>query len=242
MKPYYEHAGITIYHGDCREILPHVSGDATITDPPYNVGINYGPGSGADRRTPDDHDDWLSSAFASASAPELVWFPGKVNVFRSASVIERAGLRPHWMLGWHRKEFAGDRWLGGPAICWEPIVWATRRDKPEFEKRFGHGGRDFLVVNSTHGDPWSDLHPCPKPIKVMRWLVGLFVPEDGFVIDPFMGSGTTLRAAKDLWRKAIGIEIEERYCEIAAKRLEQEVLPLPMAAHNGVLDVPQLPF
>jgi DNA modification methylase len=67
-------------------------------------------------------------------------------------------------------------------------------------------------------------HPCPKPLKLMRQLVSSLSTDDGVVVDPFIGSGTTLRAAKDLGRKAIGIEIEERYCEIAAKRLGQEVL------------------
>jgi hypothetical protein len=74
-------------------------------------------------------------------------------------------------------------------------------------------------------------HPCPKPIKVMTWLINRSSRENETILDPFMGSGTTLRAAKDLGRKAIGIEIEEKYCEIAARRMEQEVLPLTDASH-----------
>jgi site-specific DNA-methyltransferase (adenine-specific) len=69
-------------------------------------------------------------------------------------------------------------------------------------------------------------HPCPKPYGWMAWAICLASEDGETVLDPFMGSGTTLRAAKDLGRKAIGIEIEERYCEIAAKRMRQEVLPL----------------
>jgi site-specific DNA-methyltransferase (adenine-specific) len=69
-------------------------------------------------------------------------------------------------------------------------------------------------------------HPCPKPVTFMRWVVERCTASADTVLDPFMGSGTTLRAAKDLGRRAIGIEIEERYCEIAARRLAQEVLPL----------------
>jgi site-specific DNA-methyltransferase (adenine-specific) len=69
-------------------------------------------------------------------------------------------------------------------------------------------------------------HPCPKPLGLMRWLVARVSKPNETVLDPFMGSGTTLLAAKDMGHRAIGIEIEERYCEIAAKRLSQEVLPL----------------
>ena len=75
-------------------------------------------------------------------------------------------------------------------------------------------------------------HPCPRPLNGMKYLVECFCPPSGLVVDPFMGSGTTLVAAKDLGRRAIGIEIEERYCEIAAKRLAQEVLPLTEAARG----------
>jgi hypothetical protein len=229
VKPYYEHGGITIYHGDCREILPGIPGvAATITDPPYNVGVNYGQGADADKYPVEWHDARLALMLALCPSPEVVWFPGKVNVFRSGAVSEKAGLRAYWMLGWHRKEFAGDRWLGGPAICWEPIVWGTRSEKPAYEKIFGHMGRDFLVVNSTHGMKID--HPCPKPLRVMQWLVGLFAAEGQAVLDPFAGSGTTLLAAKGMQRQAIGIEQEERFCEIAARRLEQEVLDLGGAA------------
>lgn len=67
-------------------------------------------------------------------------------------------------------------------------------------------------------------HPCPKPLQLWRWLMSKFSKEGELALDPFMGSGTTLRAAKDVGRRAIGIELEERYCEIAANRLRQEVL------------------
>jgi site-specific DNA-methyltransferase (adenine-specific) len=80
-----------------------------------------------------------------------------------------------------------------------------------------------------NGFTWNNAteengHPCPKPLPVIKWIVSRVSLEGETIIDPFMGSGTTLRAAKDLGRKAIGIEIEERYCEIAAKRMSQEVM------------------
>ncbi len=87
------------------------------------------------------------------------------------------------------------------------------------------GCKNTMMVLNQQNEPESD-HPCPKPYKIMTKMVVLGSTEGDTILDPFMGSGTTLRAAKDLGRKAIGIEIEERYCEIAARRLSQEVFAL----------------
>jgi site-specific DNA-methyltransferase (adenine-specific) len=109
---------------------------------------------------------------------------------------------------------------------WQPIlVYGT----DPYLKR-GMGSRpDTISVGAGGaglGEVGASEHPCPKPLDVWKRILLRVSPVEGeLVLDPFMGSGTTLRAAKDLGRKAIGIEIEERYCEIAAKRLAQEVLP-----------------
>jgi len=219
MKPYYEHAGITIYHGDCLEILPSIQAHLCLTDPPYNVGEKYGESY---RDQIELWSDWLGSRLAASTADEFVYFPGHRHFFDVPSIAILAGARIRRVLGWHKREFAGDLWTSGPAISWEPIVWMGRTDEMVFHKRFGTYGRDFLVVNSIHGNPFKGPHPCPKPLEVMRWLIGLFAPADGIVVDPFCGSGTTLEACKNAAIKAIGIEIEEKYCEIAAKRLSQE--------------------
>lgn len=225
---FHEEPGITLYCGDCREVLPLLEPvDAVITDPPYNVGLIYGDGHD-DNKPIDEHIDWLArilTACGEVSRDGVVFFPGVVNEFRVHRLLPGPGLRPIRMLGWHRREFAGDLWRGGPAISWEPIIWASHAPAPYFTKTFGHWGRDFCLVDSIHGDPLKAVHPCPKPYRVMRWLVGLFVPDAGSVCDPFTGTGTTLVAAKESGRAAIGIEIEPRYCEIAVKRLRQEVLP-----------------
>jgi len=197
--PYYSHAGITIYHGDCRDILPHVTADVVVTDPPYGTGWVRGGGSvgvfNAVHERPEWDEwttDWLLDLRSrcrmgcvfgpSSRSRELATIAGNLWVYRKTNP------RPN-----------------GPTC--EPLgVW------PFTELR------EFVAYN---GD--TPNHPCEKPIEL---IVALLRMTTGTILDPFMGSGTTLVAAKQLGRKAIGIEIEERYCEIAVKRLAQEVLPL----------------
>lgn len=232
LRDYLFHAepGITLYCGDCRDVLPLLepeSAGLVVADPPYNVGKKYGQHD--DSMDPDAYETWLAevlSAAASVSADSVVFFPGARNVLRVPEVLHNTPLRLVRMLGWHRKEFAGDMWNGGPAMSWEPIVWSSKAERPHFNRIFGTYGRDFLVVNATHGDPLTKLHPCPKPEKVIGWLLGLFAQEGRPVVDPCVGTGTTLDMAKRLGYSAIGIELEPRYCEIAVKRLRQEVLAL----------------
>ena len=231
MKIYYQDAAVTLYHGDCREILARLESDAVdavVADPPYNVGKDYGVHD--DNMAPGEYRSWLTAVLAlcaRVSRDGVVFFPGTRNVLEVPIVLASTPLRFVRMLGWHKKEYAGDKWTGDPAMCWEPIIWASVLPAHAYYNRiYGMAGRDFLVVPSTHGDPFAAVHPCPKPGSVMSWLIGLFVPEGGTVLDPTAGTGTTLWAAKESRRRAIGIEIEERYCEIAAKRCAQEVLSL----------------
>jgi len=198
--PYYERGGITIYHGDCREILPDVSSDVVITDPPYGF-----------RKADWDSEfptDWLTGLSPSSA---IAIMPGINNLM---SVPCPDGFEYRWMLSIHIAN-GMTRGLMGFGN-WIPVLVYARPGSSLYRCQ-----QDATVV-SIRGDMPS--HPSPKPIDAMRWLVDRFEGET--ILDPFMGSGTTLRAAKDLGRKAIGIEIEERYCEIAARRLEQEVLAL----------------
>ena len=198
ITPYYEHAGIVIYYGDCRDILPQLPKvDAVITDPPYGTGWVLGGGSVGEfnaRHIQPSWDyfstDWIELIKAERWA---IFCPAK-----RAREINGAAL-------WYRKTNPRP---GGPtreAVVCHPIPY--HMDQWEYA--------------SYNGD--NPHHPCQKPKDVMSWLVDGISRESDIVLDPFMGSGTTLVAAKNLGRKAIGIEIEERYCEIAAKRLAQEV-------------------
>jgi site-specific DNA-methyltransferase (adenine-specific) len=217
MTPYYQDDTVTIYHGDCREVLPTLDGDALVTDPPW--GIGWG------RATWDDNPD---------AYPELVrWLVaegqrlgGWCFVFQAMMNVGRfhEWFPEGWRIFAACKNFAQVR-PTGVWHSWDPVVFWN--SGPNSGQRLGgHVNRDYHVGNvaGVFGDKVG--HPSPRPIDTMRHIVQLAAAEGQVVVDPFMGSGTTLRAAKDVNRKAIGIEIEERYCEVAAKRCAQEVLGL----------------
>ena len=118
-----------------------------------------------------------------------------------------------WTVAWEKPNSVGFERKFAPQ--WTPIVVAYRQPTKFW-------GKDHFRCPIT---PQPEMeHPTPKPEQVMRWLVTQSTEIGDLVLDPFMGSGTTLVAAKNLGRRAIGIEIEERYCEIAAKRLSQGIL------------------
>jgi len=199
MKPYYEEAGITIYHGDCREVLPGLTADVVVTDPPYGIGFAGQPTK------------WQRLAGA---APES-WDDSRPDL---AQALAAAPVACVW---------GGNYFALPPSRGW--LIW-TKPDAPpsmgSVEMAWTNLDRNARHINHSIGATNAERvgHPTQKPLRVMLWCLSLMPP--GTVLDPFMGSGTTLRAAKDLGRRAIGIEIEERYCEIAAQRLSQEVLPL----------------
>jgi DNA modification methylase len=225
MKPYYEHNGITIYHGDCKEILPDLQATLLFTDPPFGSDCaDHGMGGkqqkngkwggdSSERYFIHGNDDLSIGTYACEWAaqkdiPALVFaspyapFPGK---WRNLLVWDKGGA-----VGWG----------GDPQRCfkrtWELIQIA--RNGPLC------GMRDESVIR-WFIQPWNYAeHPCAKPIGLIHLLLAKLWSENMTVVDPFLGSGTTLVAAKKLNVLAIGIEIEEKYCEIAAKRLSQEVL------------------
>ena len=230
MKPYYDHAGVTIYHGDCREVMRsafHMV-DALITDPPYGVGFDYGNGAG-------DTVGEMRAVVGPAIeyAETLVAKGGYCAVWQSPK---------HWR-SWSEWFPRAERLIALPKrfVQIYPNVpwWATdyallwRIPKPDspaprFEDWMPKPNRDWFITDAPNfgAGRGSIKHPCPRPLDAAKYLVGCFSRPESVVLDPFCGSGTTLRAAKDLGRRAIGIEIEERYCEIAAKRCAQEVMAL----------------
>lgn len=220
VTPYYhdEAAGITIYHGDYREILPTLVADVIVTDPPYGMGFVTG------RRCSDD--GWSSrwsgveiNGDTDISARDDVlagWSPKPALVFGTWKTPPPAGVRE--TLVWDKVVSTG---MGALDIPWRPSWEAIYVIGKGFVGTRGHGVLRFPLP-TLHPD--RKLHPTAKPVALMRELISKCPP--GVILDPFMGSGPTLRAAKDLGRHAIGIEIDERYCERAVRRLQQSVLPI----------------
>lgn len=216
MKPYYEHAGITILHGDCREIIPSLPKfDLTITDPPYKLEAKGG-GIGAKRQYLSDIKGHIDDGFDIGMLEQFenwICFCGKSQL---KQLLLATGNRVWALVTWNKPN-PTPLCAGNYLPDTEYIVHAYQSGRLFGDYR---DKSRFIVHN---GEQSGFDHPTVKPLAVMLKMLNLGSQTGETILDPFMGSGSTLVAAKDLGRRAVGIEIEERYCEIAAKRLEQEV-------------------
>lgn len=230
MIPYYDHEGITIYHGDCREFLPYLSADLTVTDPPYNIGKKYGEGTN-DNREPKEYWTWFSDiftqVFASMGNGYLYMSHSDKGAYQAKPELERIGFDyVQTLIWWGRNGYSMQLHRTSWSYRHEPILFMSKGEKRELVA--GEKGMWYTSVIEVPR-PQSNFsegreHPTQKPVKLYTTLIQR-TPGD-IVLDPFMGSGSVLRAAKNMNRKAIGIEIEEQYCEVAAKRLSQSVMNL----------------
>lgn len=202
---------LVIYLGDCRDVLPLLTeATMTLTDPPYNVGLDYSEG---DRRT--DYAEWTRKWFDLAPKPMIVT-PGMVNL---SMWIEME--RPTWTCSWVKPNQCSPSGLQGFNV-WEPVLVYGRPSRKV--------GQDAWVMPISTMQRGVGDHPCPKFLPFWRRLLDAFSRPDDVVVDPFLGSGTTLVAAQALGRRAVGIEVHEPYAEIAAKRLQDPPL---LAAVNA---------
>ena len=207
MKPYYQDDAVTIYHGDCREILPHVSADVLVTDPPYGVSFQSSRMTGTKRHAK---------------------IAGDESVDARDWVLDLWGDRPALVFGTWRAP--------RPASVRQRLIWAKGDDPGmgDLSMPWGYGDEEIYVL----GKGWTGArrsnvyrmpkvahannpgHPTPKPVALMEALIERTPP--GLIADPFAGSGATLIAARNLGRKVIGVELEEKYCELIVKRLSQQ--------------------
>jgi DNA modification methylase len=201
VKPYYSDELTTIYHGDCREVLPFLSADALVTDPPYGIGAAKAKAHSSIR----NNDDW----------PKAEW-----DEVRCEDALLLALSRCKDAAIWGGNFYAD---VLAASAGW--LVWV----KPQADSGFSLADCELCWTNReiaarVRRAPRRDgnVHPTQKPVTIMDWTLSFM--RGSTVLDPFMGSGTTLVAAKQLGRPAIGIDIEERYCELAANRLAQGVL------------------
>lgn len=226
MKPYYEQDGIVIYHGDCRDVLPlFPPANAVITDPPYGVELGKRTGSTKYGNEPYASIEDTPTFIETVCVPVI-----RECIAVSRNVVLTPGNRCAWLypnpddigVWWNPASTTRGRW--GFSMVNALILF--------YGKDPHNVGRGMRPISLTgHYDSVDGIdHPCPKPMRFALWMVDRASIATDTILDPFCGSGTFLVAAKQLGRKAIGIEIEERYCEIAAERLRQGALPMEFSA------------
>ena len=223
LKPYYESETVTIYCGDCQEILPSIGKvGAVVTDPPYSINTKsdlYGKlNPWADMCNGSVfNQSWLGLCKKAIADDGCVW---ACLSWRSLVSFQKAACDLSWpiesLLAWDKC------WIG---------TGGCRGLRPSYEMVALWAGPEFAIPDRGLPDvqrfKWANgsqvLHPAQKPVALMEWLIDT-VPNDGAILDPFMGSGTTLRAAKNLGRRSIGIEMSEHYCRKAVERLRQDCM------------------
>lgn len=212
-EPFYDRDGITIYCGDARVIWPMLPRcDLLLTDPPYGIEFNAErqnlPGATKREGIQGDCDIELARWLCA-----MLWKADEAVIF---GAVNWPNLLPHkgrWLC-WDKRTMAeADKMLGSPF----ELAWMSQRTGFDRMIRKLHGG----VVNADGG---KRVHPTQKPSGLFMAIMADVFPDAKTIVDPFMGSGSVLLAAKRDGRQAIGIEIEERYCEAAVRRLSQGVL------------------
>ena len=211
LVPYYDAGGITIYHGDSRKILPMLGRfDLLMTDPPYGIGFAAQPTTGGRKRGQkkeqwDDEaiEEWVLHQAMARADKRVIWGGNYYNLPAARCI-----------LSWYKPDAPPS--MGNVEYAWTNLDQNSRQIS-----------RSIAATN-----PERLGHPTQKPLHVISWAIQQ-AGEAQTILDPLAGSGTTGHAAKNFGKRCVMIEREERYCEIAARRLAQEVLPF--SSHNTKL-------
>lgn len=214
-RHYYQADGVTLYHGDCRTIAEWLTADILVTDPPYGMSYVSGNRVATVRADP----------IAGDHSPKLrdhvlrMWAPRPAIVFGTWRQPRPRDTR-QLITWWKRK--------AGPGMGDLTLPWGNATEEIYILGSGFTGKRreNLIVTDEQRGNPYGLVaqtgHPTPKPVELLEQLINCCPP--GVIADPFAGSGSTLLAARNLGRLAIGIEIDERYCETTATRLSQMAL------------------
>ena len=204
-KPYYQDDAVTIYHADCRDILSELPKvDLVLTDPPYGVDLTW-------------HRESCNHIETMIGVTDKFDLSGYDKVFMWGFPYINLATGTGWLVWEKHKVQNIDTQMLSPIEMGVTNLW---RGFKLYEQLWC----GYLMDKSSQEERTE--HPTQKPLRIHEWIINKYTNESSLILDPFMGSGTTLRAAKNLGRKAIGIEIEEKYCEIAAKRMAQTVMAL----------------
>jgi len=223
-RPYYADGSVTLYHGDCRDIVPAMAApiDLVLTDPPYGVAWDTDGRSRGGRYFPP-----IAGDDEPFDPTWLLRFP-RLILFGANHYADRLPASPSWVV-WDKRVGMASTHQADCELAWTNLGGPARMYRQVWN---GGGGRRKDHPTARRGEPVS-FHTTQKPLGLMRWLIERHSQPGDLILDPYAGSGTTLRAAKDLGRRAIGVEIEVAYCRVAALRCAQEVLALGMAGEES---------
>lgn len=214
--PYYADDQVTLYHGHCLEIDAWLKADVLVTDPPYGIAFHSNQRAERFDKIEGDADPKIRDAALA------VWGDRPAAVFGTWRVPRPAGTQQ--VLIWYKHG-------AGPGMGDLSTAFGTNHEDIYLLGRWERRARRRGSVITTAASPSAYTtrigHPTPKPVGLMEILIESAPP--GVIADPFTGGGSTLLAARNLGRKAVGVEIEERYCELAARRLDQLALDFGVA-------------
>jgi len=220
--PYYQDDAVTLYHGDCREIAEWLAADVLVTDPPYGT-------AGGNKRGNDGYGRRVGNQRGAERVGQHI--AGDQDTTVRDAVLAAWGLRPALIFGSPRLPDPPGQW--SDRLVWDKKrpgtnggPWRYRHESIYVTAGFERTSDAAVSVLTAFPEQSDHIHA--KPLGLMVELVG--AAPAGVIADPFAGSGSTLVAAKRLGRRCVGVELEERYCEVAARRLDQGVLDFGAAS------------